>query len=212
MRYVSLSPFYRLENKDIVNTKSFAQSHTGNIRTRIQNQEVWPKVHLFMILTCSQCSIHPIILKNDKTYFSEKNRNKKTCLQVPTRKILAVLDWFIFILTFSCPTEDVLLLWKVSTFTCASSPVSSHLFWNTALFYSSSFSEICNWSLFAHFFPEALESSQHTHFLTSPLTTYLIHCPNSSPPSSQSHLYIYFKTLVPQLSFIRIPSTSKSAR
>ena len=35
------------------------------------------RVHFFIILTCSQCSIHLIILKNDKTYFSGKNRNQK---------------------------------------------------------------------------------------------------------------------------------------
>lgn len=50
------------------------------------------RVHLFMILTCSQCSIHPIILKNDRAYFSGKNRNQKEMpSKVPTRK------------NFSCP-------------------------------------------------------------------------------------------------------------
>lgn len=138
---------------------------------------------------------------------------RKRCLQVPTRK------------NFSCPgliyiPPNFLLSHRRN---CSSTVESQHLhlcfqssLLSPLLEYCSLLEFLFLWDLqlipSCHFSPEALESSQHTHFLTSPLTTYLIYCPNSSPPSSQSHLYTCFKTLAPQLSFIRIPSTSKSAR
>ena len=166
-----------------------------------------------MILTCSQYSIHPIILKNDKTYFSGKSRNQKEMPSSSHKK------------KFSCPgliyiPPNFLLSHRRN---CSSSVESQHLHLCLQSSLLSPLLEYCSlleflflWDLqlipSCHFFPEALESSQHTHFLTSPLTTYLIYCPNSSPPSSQSHLYACCKTLAPQLSFIRIPSTSKSAR